>query len=95
MGGRAHLSKLHKCEVEIARVSLRSVTADVISVRATRGKGRIRYRIVDEYNGETLTGITTRTSINPLTLGQLENFIEGAGSGMDIIRRNFSVDYRI
>ena len=87
MGGE-YLPNLLKGEVEIARISLRSVTGDVISVRAARGNRRIRHRIVDEYNCETLNGVTRRTSIRPLTLGQLERFIEGSSGGMDIVRRN-------
>jgi hypothetical protein len=90
MGGE-YLPNLHKVEVEIARISLKSVTGDVISVRAARGKRRIRYRIIDEYNGETLSGVTRRTSTRPLTLGQLEKFIEGSSGGMDIVRRNIFV----
>ena len=60
MGGE-YLPSLRHNEVEIARISLRSVTGDVISVRATKGKHRIYYRIVDEYN----TGHGTRSSIRP------------------------------
>lgn len=87
MGGE-FLPDLRKGEIEVARISLRSTTADVISVRATRGKDRIRYRIVDEYFPDSpYTGATSRrTSIQPLTLGQLEQFIERAGAGMDNIR---------
>ena len=48
MGGE-YLPPLRKGEVEIARISLASVTADQISVRARRVRERIRYRIVDEY----------------------------------------------
>ena len=48
MGGE-YLPPLRKGEVEIARISLESVTADQISVRARRVRERIRYRVVDEY----------------------------------------------
>jgi len=91
MGGE-YLPNLHKVEVEIARISLESVTGDVISVRAARGKRRIRYHIIDEYDGETLNGVTRRTSTRPLTLGQLERFIEGSSGGMNIVRRNIPDD---
>lgn len=92
MGGE-YLSDLRKREIEIARVSLQSTTGDVISVRAFKGKGPFRYRIVDEYDGETLTTKTTRTSKRPLTLGQLEKFIEGAGAGIEIVRFNIQYGY--
>ena len=90
MGGE-YLSDLRKREIEIARISLQSTTGDVISVRAFRGKGPFRYRVVDEYNGETLTSKTTRISKRPLTLGELEKFIEGAGAGIEIVR--FNIQY--
>ena len=48
MGGE-YLPLLRKGEVEIARISLQSVTADQISIRARRLSKRIGYRIVDEY----------------------------------------------
>src|ERR1022692_11156 len=48
MGGE-YLPALLKGEVEIARISLESTTADQIGVRARRVRERIRYRIVDEY----------------------------------------------
>ena len=48
MGGE-YLPPLLDDEVEIARVSLASVTADQTSVRAQRIPGGIAYRIVDEY----------------------------------------------
>ena len=86
MGGE-YLPSLRHNEVEIARISLRSVTGDVISVRATKGKHRIYYRIVDEYN----TGHGTRSSIRPLSLGQLEAFIEREEVGMSFIRHNFEL----
>jgi hypothetical protein len=93
MGGE-YLPNLRKGEIEIARISLRSTTYDVISVRATRAKTRIRYRIVDEYQADSyLNGPGChRTSIRPLTLGQLEQFIEGAQAGMEIVRSNLDHD---
>src|ERR1039457_2907479 len=52
MGGE-YLPPLRKDEVEIARISLESTTADQISVRARRVREQIRYRIVDEYKDLT------------------------------------------
>src|SRR5262245_20849225 len=48
MGGE-YLPGYQDEEVEIARVSLQSTTGDVISIRARRERGAIRYRVVDEY----------------------------------------------
>jgi hypothetical protein len=58
-------------------------------VYARRGKGRIRYRVVDEYGGDTLSGRSTRTSLKPLTLGELESFFTGAWSIFDVLEANF------
>ena len=51
MGGE-YLPHLMPGEVEIARIDMRSVTADVISIRARPTRTRILYRIVDEYDAE-------------------------------------------
>lgn len=53
MGGE-YLPDRNSGEVEIARITIASTTRDVTSVYAKRGKHRIYYRVVDEYNGDTL-----------------------------------------
>lgn len=53
-------------EVEIARLSLNSTTWDVISLRARWAGGRIRYRVVDEY--ETAYHVKPASSARPLTM---------------------------
>jgi hypothetical protein len=63
-------------EVEIARISLASVTFDVISVRARRENGKIGYRIVDEY--ESKIRCSPAESDKPLNLGELIDLIDGA-----------------
>jgi hypothetical protein len=69
-------------EIEIARVVLASTTQDVISIRARRRRGRSRllYRVVDEY--QDFPGIRwncrRKSSLRPLTLGQLINLIDHA-----------------
>jgi hypothetical protein len=81
MGGE-YLPPLLDDEVEIARVSLASVTADQISVRAQRVQRGIAYRIVDEY-GEDGPGYVCRSNRSelPLTLGELVAMIDGAQEG--------------
>ena len=91
MGGE-YLPDLTSHEVEIARITIASVTQDVTSVYARRGKSRIYYRVVDEYDGETLSEKRTRTSTRPLTLGELECFFNGAWSIFDVLERNFGCD---
>jgi hypothetical protein len=88
MGGE-YLPEMMDTEVEIARITIASVTQDVTSVFARRTKHRIRYRVVDEYEGGTLCGRTTRTSVRPLALGELEAFFNGAWSIFDVVAMNF------
>ncbi len=72
MGGE-FLPDCGREEVEVARVELRSVTSDVISIRAQRRSGRIHYRVVDEYGTEFVQ--PQRSSARPLALGKLVRFI--------------------
>jgi hypothetical protein len=88
--GGEFLPDLGEREVEIARITIASVTQDVTSVYARRGKRRIYYRVVDDYGGETLTGCSRRTSRHPLSLGQLERFFHGAWSLFTVLEANFS-----
>jgi len=88
MGGE-YLPNLASNEVMIARITIASVTQDVSCVYARRCKHRIHYRVVDEYQGDTLSGRTTRTSTRPLTLGELEAFFSGAWSIFDVLETNF------
>jgi hypothetical protein len=88
MGGE-YLPDLLQTEVQIARITIASVTQDVTCVYARRGKNRIRYRVVDEYDGNTPCGRHTRTSARPLTLSELEAFFNGAWSIFDVLAMNF------
>lgn len=91
MGGE-YLPDLMPDEVEIARITIASMTQDVTSVYARRGKQRIYYRVVDDYAGATLAGKCARTSRHPLTLGELETFFNGAWSIFDVLEMNFGDD---
>lgn len=95
MGGE-YLPDIKHEEVEIARITIRSVTQDVTSVFARRGKSRIYLRVVDEYDGGTLAEKCTCTSTRPLTLGQLEKFLNGAWSIFENLAMNFGREgYRV
>ena len=87
--GGEYLPDQRANEVEIARITIASVTQDVTSVYARRRKNRIYYRVVDEYEGETLCGRATRSSTRPLTLGALEAFFNGAWSIFGVLEMNF------
>jgi len=76
MGGEYLPSYLPR-EVEVARICLQSTTSDVISVRARAiARGKIGYRVVDEYEGDFQLPISS--SKLPLTLAELiRQFDEG------------------
>ena len=73
MGGE-YLPSTLRHEVEIARIAIASTTGDVTCIYARCSGGRILYRVVDEYGGDTLDGNPTRTSLKPLRLDELVDF---------------------
>ena len=89
MGGE-YLPLLRKGEVEIARISLQSVTADQISIRARRLSKRIGYRIVDEYE----SGYICRPagSKSTLSLQELIALMEHAWEGGSMISPIFKMN---
>ena len=93
MGGE-YLPNTASKEVEIARITIASTTHDVTCVYAKPLGKRIAYRIVDEYNGDTVTGISTRTSTAPLTLAALVDFFINGWNLLRCLDFNFSAyDY--
>ena len=79
-------------ELEIGRITIKSTTRDVVSMYARKGKSRIHYRVVDEYEGETLNEKHTRTSIRPLKFRDFLDFFLEAWSFMDVLSLNFDED---
>jgi hypothetical protein len=81
MGGE-YLPDFMPNEVEIARVVMKSVTMDVVSIRARQTKHRVIYRIVDEYEDslESFT-LAKKTSVHPLSLSDLIKMIDFAVDG--------------
>jgi hypothetical protein len=73
MGGE-YLPDYEEDEVEIARVSLKSTTADVISIRARPTPEGIRYRVIDEY--ETVFHCRPDVSERPLTMHELIELLD-------------------
>jgi hypothetical protein len=71
-------------EVEIARIDLASVTSDALQLRARPDDGEIAYRVVDDYeteHGDPSTWaykLEPTRSVEPLTLGELIDLIDGA-----------------
>jgi len=85
MGGE-YLPPLRNGEVEIARISLQSVTFDQISVRAPRSGKRIGYCVVDEYGSDIATYVCRpASSVSPLPLRDLIALMESACEGRSII----------
>jgi hypothetical protein len=78
MGGE-YLPDFEEGELEVARLSLRSVTADVISVRLRRTEDGFVYRIVDEYMDQYPNGLlgepTTIVVDQPLTMKDFGAFV--------------------
>jgi hypothetical protein len=87
MGGE-YLPNRRDTEVEIARINIDSTTSDVTSVYAKAGTDRIRYRVVDEYNGDTLSEKRTRSSNRPLPLGELIDFFLAAWPLKEVLEGN-------
>ena len=80
MGGE-YLPPYLPGEVEIARITLGSVMMDVIAIRARRQRGRILYRVVDEYPEDGLIrSYRPKSSPRPLTLGELVGLIDSMRS---------------
>jgi hypothetical protein len=91
MGGE-YLSKRKPKEVEIARISIQSTTYDVTVLYARLLGQRIHYRVVDEYDGDTLEEPSTRTSTKPLTMGKMIDFFIKAWNLMNCLEGNFDQD---
>ena len=87
--GGEYLPSTRKQEVEIARITIASTTQDVTCVYAQPLGKRISYRIVDEYNGDTITGRRTRTSTKPLSLAELVAFFLQGWDLLGCLDHNF------
>ena len=91
MGGN-YLPAEEDGEVEIARIEIASTTFDVTCVFARSHNGNIRYRVVDEYEGDTLSEAFEMTSDKPLTLGELTDFFLTGWPLVDVLEMNFDDD---
>lgn len=91
MGGE-YLPRIKAEEVEIARISIKSTTYDVTVMYARPVGKRIRYRVVDEYQGDTLGHPRECTSMRPLTMGEMIKFFLGAWDLMSCLEWNYEGD---
>lgn len=85
--GSEFLPDLDEGEVEIARIELASVTADVVSFRARPHGAGIRYRVVDEYGMDAV--LLDRASVEPLSAGEVVELIDGTGLIEEVLEMNF------
>jgi hypothetical protein len=78
MGGE-YLPDFEEGEIEVARIDLRSVTADAISIRMRQLPKGFAYRVVDEYMDENVNGLleapTSLLAHRPLTLARFGEFV--------------------
>jgi hypothetical protein len=91
MGGN-YLPDTEDGEVEIARISIKSTTFDVTCAYARPHRGVIRYRVVDEYDGETLSGPASAKTSEPMTLRAFADFFLKAWSLIGVLRMNYPDD---
>lgn len=91
MGGN-YLPDTEDGEVEIASVSIKSVTFDVTCVYARPEKGAVHYRVVDEYGGDTLKAPAETRSTEPMTLGEIADFFLTAWPLIGVLEMNFQDD---
>ena len=97
MGGE-FLPDAEENEVEIARVTLKSTTGDVFSIRARYDGNHIHYRVVDEYDSDLM--VSPQGSVFPLTFGELISLIDGTEGASDegrgltsVFRKGASSDF--
>ena len=91
MGGE-YLPDWFENEVEIARISINSVTGDVVCVYARQTNEGIAYRVVDEYDGDTLNDDEQPVTKSPMTLGELTDYFMETWDLFGVLYMNF-VEY--
>ena len=91
MGGN-YLPERQHGEVEIGRITIKSTTYDVTSVYAGRSNGKIRIRVVDEYDGDTLVRHPEMETEQPLTMGAFADFFLGVWPFIDVVMMNAEGD---
>ena len=91
MGGE-YLPDLTTQEVEIARITIASTTQDVTCVFARQAGHAIALRVVDEYDGGTLSIKRGRKFLGPLSLGELTKFFLRRWNLFDVLQMNFEAE---
>jgi hypothetical protein len=91
MGGN-YLPDMEDGEIEIARIEISSTTHDVTCLFAKMENGEIQYRIVDEYDGDTLISPKEMTTDEPMTLKDMTDFFLKSWSLIEVLEMNFEGD---
>jgi len=92
MGGE-YLPDKDSDEVEIARITINSTTQDVTSVFASLRNNQIHYRVVDEYEGETLSEENEVLKDIPMTLGEITDFFLDTWPLFEVLEMNFGITH--
>lgn len=92
MGGE-YLPDLTTQEVEIARITIASTTQDVTCVYARRAGETIALRVVDEYDGGTLSSKRGRKVREPLSLDEFTKFFLRRWNLFDVLQMNFDGEW--
>jgi hypothetical protein len=78
--GGNYLPDMDEGEVEVARIEIASTTHDVTCLFAKMENGKIKFRVVDEYGGDTLNSPTEVTTDEPMNLKEMTEFFLSAWS---------------
>ena len=89
MGGE-YLPDRETGEVEIARITLSSTTQDVTSVYARKTHSGIAFRVVDEYDGDTLDGEPNYLGTRPMALSEITEFFMDVWNLGAVLSANFA-----
>lgn len=90
--GENDLPNVGEGGIEIARVSLKSTTGNMRVIYARLEAGAIRYRAVDECGRDGLQGPAETATTEPMSLGELYDFLLRAWPLMDVLDSKFGDD---
>lgn len=85
-----YLPDLEADEVEVARIELATLHPDKTILYAKKLSNSYIYRVVDEYEGDTLKSNNIMDSNSPLTLGEMADFFFSAWPFFEVLERNYS-----
>lgn len=90
---RDHLPSKTDGEVEIARIRLKTTTADMGCVWVRQSGRGLVYRFVDEYGGQALNRPAHVRVSRPLTLGNLARFVARVWGLREALEYNYGDEF--